>query len=187
MSRFLLGVTGASGAIYAARTLYHLHRLGHTVELIETLAGKSVVDFEGQSQMLAAADAVWNVDDFFAPCASGSSPYAGMAVVPCSMGTLGKMANGIADNLLVRAADVSLKEKRPLVIVPRETPYSFIHLKNMEQLTLAGAIVVPASPGFYAHPQSIENLVDSVVAKILCHLGVPNGIVPEWGNHADSF
>lgn len=187
MSHFLLGVTGASGAIYAARTLFHLHRLGHAVDLIETSAGKSVADFEGQSKALSAADAVWNVDDFFAPCASGSSPYAGMAVVPCSMGTLGKMANGIADNLLVRTADVSLKEKRPLVVVPREMPYSFIHLKNMERLTLAGAVMVPASPGFYAHPQSIENLVDSVVAKILCHLGVPNNIVPEWGKHAGSF
>ena len=103
-------------------------------------------------------------------------------MVPCSMGTLGKMANGIADNLLTRAADVCLKERRKLVVVPREMPYNLIHLKNMEQLTLAGAIVIPASPHFYAKPQTIEDLADTVVAKILNHLNVPNTIVPEWGS-----
>jgi 4-hydroxy-3-polyprenylbenzoate decarboxylase len=182
MSRFLLGVTGASGAIYAARTLHHLQKAGHSVSLMLTDAGKEVAEFEGQMAALSKADEILNVKDFFASCASGSSAFAGMVVVPCSMGTLGKMANGIADNLLTRAADVCLKERRKLVVVPREMPYNLIHLKNMEQLTLAGAVVIPASPHFYAKPQTIEDLADTVVAKILNHLNVPNTIVPEWGS-----
>lgn len=181
MSRFLLGVTGASGAIYAARTLFHLKRLGHTVALVETSAGKSVADFEGVSDALLGADAVLKNDDFFSEAASGSSSFAGMAIVPCSMGTLGKVAGGIADNLLTRAADVCLKERRPLVVVPREMPYNLIHLENMERLVRAGATVISASPHFYTNPRTIENLVDTVVAKILTQLGVPNEIVPTWG------
>ena len=182
MSRFLLGVTGASGAIYAARTLRYLQAAGHSVSLLMTDAGKEVADYEGQTAALSAADEILDIKDFFASCASGSSSFAGLVVVPCSMGTLGKMANGIADNLLLRAADVCLKERRKLVVVPREMPYNLIHLKNMEQLTLAGAIIVPASPHFYAKPQTVEDLVDTVVAKILNHLDIPNVIVPEWGS-----
>lgn len=181
MSRFLLGVTGASGTIYAVRTLFHLKRLGHSVSLVETSAGKSVADFEDVSDELLCADAVLKNDDFFSEAASGNSSFSGMAIVPCSMGTLGKVAGGIADNLLTRAADVCLKEHRPLVVVPREMPYNLIHLENMERLVRAGATVVSASPHFYANPQTIENLVDTVVAKILTHLGVPNEIVPKWG------
>lgn len=100
-----------------------------------------------------------------------------MAVVPCSMGTLGRIAAGTSDNLLVRAADVCLKERRPLVIVPREMPYNLIHIENMKHVTLAGAVVIPASPQFYCKPQSVEELVDTVVAKILKHLGVEQSLV----------
>lgn len=182
MSRFLLGVTGASGAIYAARTLYHLKRLGHTVSLVETDAGKSVADFEGASGELLKADSVLRNDDFFAEVASGTSSLDGMAIVPCSMGTLGKIAGGIADNLLTRAADVCLKERIPLVIVPREMPYNLIHVENMKKVLCAGGTVIPASPHFYARPLTIEDVADTVVAKILKHLGVPNEIVPKWGN-----
>lgn len=181
MSRFLLGVTGASGTIYAARTLYHLKRLGHRVSIVETSAGESVAKFEGQAEKFSLADSFLENDDFFAEAASGSSSFSGMAVVPCSMGTLGKIACGIADNLLVRAVDVCLKERRPLVVVPREMPYNLIHLENMERLTRAGAVVIPASPHFYAKPLTVDDLTDTVVAKILTHLGVPNKIVPEWG------
>ncbi|WP_308604061.1 UbiX family flavin prenyltransferase [uncultured Fibrobacter sp.] len=182
MSHFVLGVTGASGTIYAARTLWHLQKMGHSVTLIQTTAGKTVAHYEGMSEALNQADAILNVDDFFAGCASGNSHFAGMAIVPCSMGSLGKIANGIADNLLTRTADVCLKERRPLVVVPREMPYNLIHIKNMERLTLAGAVVIPASPHFYSHAATIENLVDTVVSKILRHLNVPNQIVPEWGS-----
>lgn len=173
MSRFVLGITGASGGIYAVRTAMHLKRLGHSVTLIVTAPGKEVLEFEGANQVFDYADEVCKVDDFFAPCASGSSDYAGMAVVPCSMGTLGRIAAGTSDNLLVRSADVCLKERRALVIVPREMPYSLIHIENMERVTRAGAVVIPASPQFYSKPESIEELVDTVVAKVLRHLGIP--------------
>ena len=172
MSHFVLGVTGASGSIYATRTAMYLQRFGHEVTLIVTHPGKQVLEYEGQSALFDYCKDVCNVDDFFAECASGSSDIAGMAVVPCSMGTLGRIAAGTSDNLLVRAADVCLKERRPLVIVPREMPYNLIHIENMKQVTLAGAVVIPASPQFYSKPQSIEELVDTVVAKILKHLGV---------------
>jgi len=172
MSRYVLGVTGASGCIYATRTAMHLKRLGHEVTLIVTHSGKQVLEFEGQNAVFDFCKEVCPVDDFFAECASGSSDYAGMVVVPCSMGTLGRIAAGTSDNLLVRAADVCLKERRRLVIVPREMPYNLIHIENMKQVTLAGAVVIPASPQFYSKPQSIDELVDTVVAKILKHLGI---------------
>ena len=172
MSRYVLGVTGASGGIYATRTAMHLHRCGHDVTLIVTHPGKQVLEYEGQNALYDYCKDVCNVDDFFAECASGSADYAGMAVVPCSMGTLGRIAAGTSDNLLVRAADVCLKERRPLVIVPREMPYNLIHIENMKLVTLVGAVVIPASPQFYSKPVSIEELVDTVVAKILKHLGV---------------
>ncbi len=172
MSRYVLGVTGASGGIYATRTAMHLHRCGHDVTLIVTHPGKQVLEYEGQNALYDYCKDICNVDDFFAECASGSANYAGMAVVPCSMGTLGRIAAGTSDNLLVRAADVCLKERRPLVIVPREMPYNLIHIENMKRVTLAEAIVIPASPQFYSKPATIEELVDTVVAKILKHLGV---------------
>ena len=189
MSRYILGVTGASGAIYATRTAMHLKRLGHEVSLVVTAPGRDVVKFEGQESLYGFADKTFDVDDFFAECASGSADYAGMAVVPCSMGTLGRIAAGTSDNLLVRSADVCLKERRPLVIVPREMPYNLIHIENMERVTHAGAIVVPASPQFYSKPASIEELVDTVVAKILKHLGAASveecsGIVKAWEGSA---
>ena len=172
MSRYVLGVTGASGGIYATRTAMYLHRWGHDVTLIVTPPGKQVLEYEGQNALYDYCKDVCNVDDFFAECASGSADYAGMAVVPCSMGTLGRIAAGTSDNLLVRAADVCLKERRPLVIVPREMPYNLIHIENMKRVTLAGAIVIPASPQFYSKPTTMEELVDTVVAKILKHLSV---------------
>ena len=177
MSRFVLGVTGASGGIYATRTAMYLQRFGHEVTLIVTHPGKQVLEYEGQSALFDYCKDVCNVDDFFAECASGSSDITGMAVVPCSMGTLGRIAAGTSDNLLVRAADVCLKERRPLVIVPREMPYNLIHIENMKCVTLAGAVVIPASPQFYSKPKSIEELVDTVVAKILKHLGVEQAVV----------
>lgn len=189
MARYILGVTGASGAIYATRTAMYLKKFGHSVSLIATKPGQEVVDFEGQSALLGLVDKQFEVDDFFAECASGSSDYAGMTVVPCSMGTLGRIASGTSDNLLVRTADVCLKERRPLVIVPREMPYNLIHIENMERVARAGAVVIPASPQFYSKPASIEELVDTVVAKILKHLGAlvdGKNIVPTWNNFASN-
>lgn len=184
MSRFVLGITGASGGIYAVRTAMHLKKLGHSVTLIVTAPGKEVLEYEGAVRVFDYADEVCKVDDFFAPCASGSCGYAGMAVVPCSMGTLGRIASGTSDNLLVRSADVCLKERLPLVIVPREMPYNLIHIENMERVTRTGAVVIPASPQFYSKPTSIEELVDTVVVKILKHLGIDESsladIVKPW-------
>ena len=167
----------------------HLKRLGHEVSLVVTAPGCDVVKFEGQQALFDYADRTFDVDDFFAECASGSADYAGMAVVPCSMGTLGRIAAGTSDNLLVRSADVCLKERRPLVIVPREMPYNLIHIENMERVTRAGAVVVPASPQFYSRPASIEELVDTVVAKVLKHLGAASAedcaeIVKPWNSSA---
>lgn len=183
MSRYILGVTGASGAIYATRTAMHLKCLGHHVTALVTPPGKGVVDYEDQTALYDFCDEVPDVKNFFAECASGSAQYAGMAVLPCSMGTVGRIAAGTSDNLLVRAADVCLKERRPLVVVPRETPYNMIHLDNMMRLTRMGGVVIPASPHFYDRPKSIEELVDTVVAKVLMHLGAlgkNDEIVKPW-------
>ena len=183
MSRFILGVTGASGAVYATRTAMYLKKYGHHVSLVVSVPGREVVKYEGQDSLYGYCDETFDIDDFFAECASGSADYAGMAVVPCSMGTLGRIAAGTSDNLLVRSADVCLKERRKLVIVPREMPYNLIHLENMERVMRAGAVLIPASPQFYSRPASIEELVDTVVSKILKHLGaLADGteIVQSW-------
>ena len=181
--RFILGVTGASGAIYATRTAMHLKRLGHYVTALVTPPGRGVVAYEEQDALFDYVDELPDVKNFFAECASGSADYAGMAVVPCSMGTIGRITAGTADNLLIRAADVCLKERRPLIVVPREMPYNLIHLDNMTRLTRQGGIVIPASPHFYDRPKTIEDAVDTVVAKILMHLGALAGgaeIVKPW-------
>jgi 4-hydroxy-3-polyprenylbenzoate decarboxylase len=125
--------------------------------------------------------AVFGREEWFAPVASGSNPPDAMVVCPCSMGTLAAIAQGLADNLIERAADVVLKEGRKLVLVPRETPFSAIHLENMLRLTRAGAVIVPPSPGFYHHPQSVADLVDFVVARILDQLAVPHALMQRWG------
>ena len=127
---------------------------------------------------------VFGREDWMAPVASGSSPADAMVVCPCSMGTLAAIAQGLADNLIERAADVMLKERRPLILCPRETPLSTIHLENMLRLSRAGAVIVPPAPGFYTRPHSIDDLVDFVVARILDQLGVPNEVSPRWGREA---
>ncbi len=129
--------------------------------------------------------AVFGRDDWMAPVASGSNPADAMAVCPCSMGTLGAIAHGLADNLIERAADVMLKERRPLVLVPRETPLSAIHLDNMLKLAHAGAIILPPAPAFYTHPASIDDIVDFIVARVLDQLAVAHDLVPRWGATSD--
>lgn len=130
---------------------------------------------------------VFGRDDWFAPMASGSNPGDAMVICPCTMGTLAKVASGISDDLIARAADVMIKEKRTLILAPREMPFSVIHLENMLKLAQAGAVIMPPNPGFYYRPQSVQDMVDFVVARILDHLGVANALLPRWGSKtADS-
>ena len=125
--------------------------------------------------------AVFAREDWLAPVASGSNPADAMVVCPCSMGTLAAIAHGLADNLIERAADVMLKERRPLILVPRETPLSSIHLDNMSKLAHAGAVILPPAPGFYARPQTVGDMIDFVVARILDQLRVSHELLPRWG------
>ena len=124
---------------------------------------------------------VFGREEWFAPAASGSNPAHAMVICPCTMGTLAAVASGLSDNLIERAADVMLKEGRPLILVPRETPLSSIHLENMLRLSRAGATILPANPGFYARPKSVQDIVDFVVARVLDQLNIPHKLMPRWG------
>ncbi len=172
MGRIVVGVTGASGAIYADRLLTHLKALGQETHLILTEMGRKVCAYEGYPALAEKADRVYDNKDFFAPVSSGSYLHQGMVVVPCSMGTLGKLAHGSGDSLLTRAADVCLKERRRLILVPRETPMSALHLQNQKILADFGSVIIPANPSFYHKPVTIEDLVDTVLARVLDHLGL---------------
>ena len=188
----VVGLTGASGAPYAVRLLQQLTAAHRPVSLIVSKYGLRLLEAEmGIGSMEALRDAVgksnwdscvesYSNDDRGAPPASGSALTAGMIVCPCSMGTLSAISVGSSRSLIERAADVTLKEKRKLILVPRETPLSAIHLSNMLRLTRAGAVVMPASPGFYHRPQQISDLVDFVVARMLDHLGVEQSLVKRW-------
>ena len=176
---FVVGVTGASGACYARRLLDELGRHA-TVHVIVSDVAKKIAEHEGVG--LTGLPVQYNDNDrMFAPIASGSYRYDGMVVIPCSQKTLAAIAHGFADNLITRAADVCLKERRPLILVPREMPLSEIHLSNMLAAHRAGATIMPASPPFYHHPETIDDLVDMVVARILDHLGVEHSLAGRWG------
>ena len=182
----IVGITGASGAIYGYMLIKALLELGFRVDAVITRAAEKVLAYEGGSFLgsglasLGTELKLHAIDDLFSPLASGSYPVLGMAVVPCSMNTLGLVANGIGDSLLARAAQVTLKEKRPLILVPREMPYSIIHLENMLRLARAGAVILPASPGFYHHPQTITDLVNHVIGRVLDQLGIEHQLYQRW-------
>ncbi|MCP8900812.1 flavin prenyltransferase UbiX [Gilvimarinus xylanilyticus] len=193
-----LAMTGASGAQYGLRLLQCLLAADCNVYLLLSSAAEVVIrtetdldlptDLEEQqlflSQRYGAGDdqlTLFGRDDWFSPVASGSSSPASMVICPASGGTLSSIASGASNNLVERAADVALKERRQLIVVPRETPYSAVHLENMLKLTQLGAIVLPASPGFYMQPASIEELIDFVVARILDQLGLEQDLMPRWG------
>jgi 4-hydroxy-3-polyprenylbenzoate decarboxylase len=196
-----VGLTGASGLVYGLRLVECLLEAHVRVGLIYTQAAQIVAKQELDlvlptrphdaqhalaERFKASAEqlSVYAREDWYAPIASGSNPADAMVVCPCSMGTLAAVAGGLADNLIERAADVALKERRPLILVPRETPLSLLHLENMTRLARAGAIVLPANPGFYHRPQSVEALVDYVVARILDHLRIPHTLMKRWGGDA---
>jgi 4-hydroxy-3-polyprenylbenzoate decarboxylase len=189
----VFAMTGASGAPYGIRLLQQLVRARRSVSLIISAHGfrllrteSDVADVAGLRKAVGARGwdqyvTTFDDADRGAGPASGSSKSSGMVVCPCSMGTLASIAAGVSRSLVERAADVTLKERRPLVLVPRETPLSAIHLENMLRLTRAGAVVMPASPGFYHRPKSIDQLVDFIVARVLDQLGVEQSLVPRWG------
>ena len=195
-----LALTGASGMPYGLRLLEVLLQRGCKVQLIYSQAAQIVARQEMDVDLPASpADAkaallarfptvdrenlaIFGREAWFSPVASGSNPPDAMVVCPCSMGTLAGIAQGLSDNLIERAADVALKERRPLILVPRETPFSIIHLENMLRLARAGAVILPPSPGFYQHPQSVDDLVDFVVARILDQLRIDHQLMPRWGN-----
>jgi flavin prenyltransferase len=193
-----LALTGASGMPYGIRLLECLLAAGVRVYLLFSQVAQIVARQEMDLALPARAREVeeffvrrygaaenqlrvFGREEWFAPVASGSNPADAMVVCPCTMGTLAAVACGLADNLIERAADVMLKEHRQLVLVPRETPLSAIHLENMLRLARAGAVILPANPGFYHHPAKVEDLVDFVVARVLDQLSVPHQLIARWG------
>jgi 4-hydroxy-3-polyprenylbenzoate decarboxylase len=190
-----VGITGASGAIYGVRLVRELLRGGHTVHLMITEAGWQVfrdeLDWQTDDRERLLAEQLqrdypgtlryWTLRDFSSPVASGSHRGDGMIIIPCSMGTLSGIAHGASGNLLERAADVMLKEGRKLVLVPRETPLNAIHLENMLTLSRLGAKILPAMPGYYHKPQTMDELINFVVGKALDALDIPHKLFRRWG------
>ena len=197
--RITLAWTGASGMAYGLRLLECLLDAGCRVDLLVSQAGRVVArqeldltlpgDSAGLAAMLterfgngAGELTVYGEKEWFAPPASGSNPADAMVVCPCTVGSLAALAHVLVDNLIERAADVLLKHRRPLILVPRETPFSLIHLRNMTQLAEAGATILPANPGFYHRPDTVAQVVDFVVARVLDQLGVGHGLMRRWGD-----
>lgn len=183
--KITVAVTGASGTIYAKRLIEKLIQSKEVeqVFVVFSQSGLQVASYELPHWKITEQDKVriLSNDDFFAPIASGSSVGEAMVIVPCSMGALGRIASGISSDLISRAADVTLKERARLIVVPRESPFSLIHLNNMTTLTQAGAIIMAASPSFYSHPSSIDELVDTIVERILSQLKIKNEDRYHWG------
>jgi len=198
MTSFVIGITGASGVVYGIRLLQILLEQKREVHLVISEAARLVINQELSLNLSSLSNKdllvqelgidsklqdylhIYSSKDFSAPIASGSYPVQAMAVIPCSMGSLGAISSGVNLNLIHRAADCMLKEKRPLILVPRETPLNAIHLENMLKLSKAGATILPAMPGFYSGCESVEAMVDFLVGKVLDQLGVKHFLYPRW-------
>ncbi len=195
--KFVVAITGASGSIYGFHLVSALMKFPVEVFVLMSESGRQVAAHETDYSSGSIAEYLEQTgasfheqaslneiapSDFFAPIASGSFQHQGMVVAPCSMNTLAAISSGITDNLIHRSADVCLKEKRPLILLARETPLSLIHLKNMTRAAKAGAVIMPPSPGFYNRPQTIDELVDSIVARVLDHLNLENDLAVRWGD-----
>jgi 4-hydroxy-3-polyprenylbenzoate decarboxylase len=179
--KLVVAMTGASGAIYTQRLLDNLH--GHEVHFISTKHAREVAQLELPKGDLKISQAVIRYDEndsMFVPFVSGSARFDAMVIAPASMGTIGRIAGGFSDSTIARAADVFLKEQRKLIVVPREAPYNLIHLRNMTTLTEAGAVIIPASPSFYTKPKTISELVDTIIARVLDHLGIEHKLLKRW-------
>lgn len=184
--KIVIGITGASGACYAQRLLGFLAAGGHDLNVVLSPQARLVMTAElGHEWRLPDQARIHDVSEIGASFASGSNPPDAMVVIPCSMGTLGRIAQGISEGLLLRAADVVLKERKKLILVPRETPLNLIHLKNMELVLAAGAILLPANPSFYSRPQTVEQVVDTVAARVMDHLGLPLSSTLRWQSEAE--
>ena len=184
--RVLIAITGASGALYAQRLLDNLDPAAHEIHVVLSAYAHAVLSEElpGGLKLPAGAMAC-QLRSMNAPFASGSNPPDAMVIIPCTMGTLGRIAHGYSEDVLLRAADVVLKEKKKLILVPRETPLNLVHIRNFELLLLAGATILPANPSFYTRPRTIEEVVDTVVARVLDHLGVPHKLAARWGEERE--
>lgn len=198
MKRYILGFTGASGAVYGLRLLQKLLEMGHELHVIITPSGIRVLKEEAGLHLLGSLERqrdilagytgtkddrlhVYDYEDIGAPIASGSYQTDAMLVVPCSMGSLASIAAGLSSNLLERAADVTIKEGRKLILVPRETPLSSIHLENLLRLSKAGVTILPAMPAFYTHPRHVEDIIDFIAGKILDQLKLEHNLYTRWG------
>ncbi|MFD3158340.1 UbiX family flavin prenyltransferase [Haloimpatiens sp. FM7330] len=189
MPRYIVGITGASGSIYAIRLVEELVKRNCEIYLIVTENGKKVLEYEMEYEFnkwinkidcLKKQVKICDINDMFSPIASGSFKTDGMVIIPCSMAAIGKLSAGIGDNLLIRAGDVMLKEKRKLILVPRETPLSPIHLKNMLTLSESNVTILPPMPAFYQKPKTIDDIVNGTIGRILEYLGIENELYYKW-------
>ncbi|MBL9127594.1 MAG: UbiX family flavin prenyltransferase [Verrucomicrobiales bacterium] len=184
--RLIVAITGASGSLYAQRLLDALDPGEHEIHVLLSRYAPVVIQEELPDGLrLKPGVEQHGLRTMHVPFASGSNSADAMVVIPCSMGTLGRIAHGTSDDLLLRSADVMLKERRRLVLVPRETPLNLIHLRNLELLFLAGATILPANPSFYTCPTTVEAVADTVVARVLDHLGIPHHLLPRWREEPD--
>src|ERR1700691_1142398 len=184
--KILVAITGASGALYAQRLLDNLDPRAHEIHVVQSNYAQQVIAEELPGGLkLPEGAKLHSLKSMNAPFASGSNPPDAMVVVPCTMGTMGRIAHGYSEDVLLRAADVVLKEKKKLILVSRETPLSLIHVKNMELLLLAGAIILPANPSFYSGANSVQQIVDTVVARVLDHIGIPTNLAPRWAEETE--
>ncbi len=187
--RLIIGISGASGAIYGVRALQALRELGVETDLVVAQAALETIHLETdfkKADLVKLATETHSPDDLTSKIASGSYMTSGMLIIPCSMKTLAGIASGYSDNLLLRAADVTIKERRRLVLVVRETPLSLIHIENMATVTRAGAVVLPAMPAFYNNPKTVADLVDQVVGKAFDVLGIEHQLLKRWEGRGKS-
>lgn len=200
MSVYMVGISGASGSIYGVSLIRALAEAGHIVHVVVSNAGRLVMrdelGVENESVYFGTMDAetagsikVWDNNDFTAPFISGSSAADGVIIAPCSAGKMAAIAAGLASNIMERAADVAMKERKPLILVFRETPLSLIHIENMARLTKTGAVIAPAAPGFYgkkvpSREVAVQDLVDFMTGKVLNLLGIEQTLLPPWGEEA---
>lgn len=177
----VVGISGASGAPYALRLLEVLSTAKVALSVVLSSTAEQVIAHECQTDVRKLGHPIFEGRDYNAPFASGSSAPDAMVIIPASMSSVAKIAHGISDNLLTRAADVALKEKKTLIMVPREMPYSEVHLTNLLTLAKLGVMVMPASPSFYGLPTTIGQLIDTVIGRVCDHLGIPHQLTRRWG------